>query len=65
MIDICTLPLSPCPSFSCELEKILWLIRHAEQPHVRCWWIGFEFAQKGRCFDRVMFELENNPELFK
>ena len=56
MVDLCTLPLGM--DFSCELEKILWLVRHAEEPLVRPWWIGYEFAMKGRCFEMVLFEIE-------
>lgn len=44
--------------FSCELEKYLWLVNHeATDETVMAWWIGHDFAAKGRCFDRVVWEL--------
>lgn len=64
MIDLCGLPLEPPRFFSCDLERMLWLVRHQEEPLVRCWWTGYEFALKGRCFDRVVFEIQHNPDLY-
>jgi len=65
VIDLCVLPLAPCRSFSCDMERMLWLLRHETEPLVQCWWIGFEFAQKGRCFERVIFEIKNNTAVIK
>ena len=64
MIDLCQLPLEPPRFFSCELEQILWLVRHQEEPPVRCWWMAFEFAQKGRTFERIVFEIKHNPDVY-
>ena len=63
MVDACTLPCR-LASFSCDMERMLWLLRHQDEPIVRSWWLGFEWAQKGRCFDRVKFEIEHNPEIY-
>jgi hypothetical protein len=64
VIDLCTIPLTPERSFSCELEKFLWMVRHTEEHLVRIYWTAYEFAQKGRSFERVLFEIEHNPDLW-
>lgn len=63
MLDnICELPNNRW--FSCELEKMLWLLRRCDEPVCRAWWLGYESALKGICFERVIFGIENNPELY-
>jgi hypothetical protein len=57
-MDNCTLPMDGSPTFSCFLEEILWLCRHEDDPLVEAWWIGFEFGQKGRSFERVVWKLK-------
>jgi len=58
-MDICSLPNGR--TFASEVEMYLWLVRHQGDPDARAWWIGFEFAQRGVCWERVEWELQNNP----
>lgn len=60
MIDLCTLPIGR--TFSCPMERTIWLARHHEDQLVVFWWLGFEAAQRGACFDRVVWELDNRME---
>jgi len=57
MSDYRTLPMPGSPTFSCELEMMLWLVRHQDDPFVVFWWIGFEMAAAGRSWDRVKWKL--------
>lgn len=57
MIALRTLPMPGSPSFSCDMEMILWLIRHADDPFVGFWWLGYENAVAGRSFERVEWKM--------
>ena len=59
MSNLRELPIGGFPQFSCDMERYLWLLRHEDDPLVEAWWIGFDFARKGRTFDRVIWRLEN------
>ena len=59
MTNLCTLPMEGSPTFSCEMEMMLWLLRHQENELVQAWWIGFEFGDKGRTWERTLARLEN------
>jgi hypothetical protein len=59
MSEFCTLPFPGSPSFSCDVERIIWLARNQERELVQCWWIGFEFAEKGLTWERTMWRIKN------
>jgi hypothetical protein len=42
------------------MERMFWLLRHEGNTLVKCWWIGFQFEQKGRSFERAVWEVRNN-----
>lgn len=63
MIDLTRL-ISYNRFFSCDLEKLLWLLRHQDEPEIRAFWLGFEFARQGRSLERVIWEIEHNREIY-
>lgn len=64
LIDLCSLPMSSNPTFASPVQMMFWLLRHQESKLVRCWWLGFEMSTKGRSFDRVLWEIENNRDKY-
>lgn len=64
MIDLCELPMPGKPQFSSPVERVIWLLRHQDEPLAACWWLGFEFAQKERSFERVVWEMTNNIDKY-
>ncbi len=57
MTDTCTLPMLGSPTFSCDVEMYIYLLRHEGDPLIDAWWIGWEFAQKGRTLERALWKV--------
>jgi hypothetical protein len=45
------------PTFSCDVEMYIYLLRHEGDPLIDAWWIGWEFAQKGRTLERALWKV--------